>query len=77
MQVPRQKVGAVRLVLETDGPYLLPRDLDPKPSSRRNEPVYLPHIAAAIARARGEPAESLAQSSTAAARRLFRVPELT
>ena len=30
-----------RLLLETDGPYLLPRDLQPKPASRRNEPAYL------------------------------------
>jgi len=63
-----------RLLLETDGPYLLPRDLRPKPPSRRNEPVYLPHIAAVVARARGEAVESLAHASTQAARRLFRLP---
>ncbi len=27
-------------MLETDAPYLLPRDLNPKPKSRRNEPSY-------------------------------------
>jgi TatD DNase family protein len=70
--VPR--IPADRLLLETDGPYLLPRDLRPKPASRRNEPVYLPHIAAVVARARGEPVESLATASTAATRRLFRLP---
>jgi TatD DNase family protein len=63
-----------RLLLETDGPYLLPRDLRPRPPSRRNEPAYLPQIAAAVARARGEPLESLARSSTAAARGLFQLP---
>jgi TatD DNase family protein len=72
--VPR--IPPDRLLLETDGPYLLPRDLQPKPSARRNEPVYLAHIAAVVARARGEPAESLAKSSTAAARRLFRLPRI-
>ena len=71
-----RRIPADRLLLETDGPYLLPRDLRPKPSSRRNEPVYLPHIAAVVARARGEPAESLARSSTEAARRLFRIPDV-
>lgn len=70
--VPR--IPADRLLLETDGPYLLPRDLRPKPGSRRNEPVYLPHIAAVVARARGEPVESLAKASTQATRRLFRIP---
>jgi len=65
------RVPAPRLLLETDGPYLLPRDLRPKPASRRNEPAYLPHVAAVVARTRGESLGSLALSSTAAARALF------
>jgi TatD DNase family protein len=69
------QVPAGRLLLETDGPYLLPRDLKPKPVSRRNEPAYLAHIAAVVARARGESPESLARSSTAAARALFQLPQ--
>jgi TatD DNase family protein len=68
------QVPSERLLLETDGPYLLPRDLKPRPASRRNEPAYLPQIAAAVARARGQSVESLAQSSTAAARALFDLP---
>jgi len=67
-------IPAERLMVETDGPYRLPRDLHPKPTSRRNEPAYLPHIAATIARARGEAFEQLALSSTATARRFFRLP---
>ncbi|HUA88686.1 MAG TPA: TatD family hydrolase, partial [Steroidobacteraceae bacterium] len=70
--VPRIPEG--RLLLETDGPYLLPRDLAPKPASRRNEPAYLPHVAAAVARARQEPLAQLARSSSAAARQLFGLP---
>jgi TatD DNase family protein len=42
-------------MIETDGPYLLPRDLQPKPASRRNEPAYLPRVASVIAAARSEP----------------------
>jgi TatD DNase family protein len=68
-------IPADRLLLETDGPYLLPRDLQPKPASRRNEPCYLPHIAAVVARARGESVETLARSSTAAAREIFSLSE--
>jgi len=68
------RVPAERLLLETDGPYLLPRDLQPKPASRRNEPAYLPQIAAAVARARGVTMEALARTSTAAARALFQLP---
>jgi TatD DNase family protein len=68
------EIPAEQLLLETDGPYLLPRDLHPKPASRRNEPAYLPHIAAVVARARGESVAALASSSTAAARKLFGLP---
>ncbi|MGH8170219.1 MAG: TatD family hydrolase [Steroidobacteraceae bacterium] len=71
-----RRIPAGRLLLETDGPYLLPRDLRPKPASRRNEPVYLPHIAAVVARARGETPEALANASTDAAQRLFRLPRI-
>ncbi|HUO18472.1 MAG TPA: TatD family hydrolase [Steroidobacteraceae bacterium] len=67
-------IPAGRLLLETDGPYLLPRDLTPRPATRRNEPAFLPHIAAVVARARGEPLASLAHSSTQAARALFGLP---
>ncbi len=64
-----------RLLVETDAPYLLPRDLKPKPKSRRNEPCYLPHIVAAIAQSRGESAESVAAQTTRNALALFRWPE--
>jgi TatD DNase family protein len=69
------QIPAQRLLLETDGPYLLPRDLQPKPAARRNEPAYLPHIASRVARARDESAVALAMSSTAAARALFHLPD--
>lgn len=60
-----------RLLIETDAPYLLPRDLQPKPQSRRNEPMYLPHVLAAIAQARNEPVAALAEATTTNALRLF------
>jgi TatD DNase family protein len=68
------QIPAGRLLLETDGPYLLPRDLKVKPASRRNEPAYLPQVAAAVARARAEPLADLAHSSTRATRALFGLP---
>ncbi|HME39201.1 MAG TPA: TatD family hydrolase [Steroidobacteraceae bacterium] len=66
-------IPADRLLVETDAPYLLPRDLVPRPHSRRNEPCYLPHIAAAVARLRGESLDDVAASTTRNAIRFFRL----
>lgn len=60
-----------RLMLETDGPYLLPRTIQPKPAHRRNEPVYLPAILEAVAACRGQTAGEIAAMTTANARRFF------
>jgi TatD DNase family protein len=60
-----------RLLVETDAPYLLPRDLTPKPQSRRNEPRFLAHVLERVAALRGEPIEVLAKATTANAERLF------
>lgn len=71
-----REIPSDRLLLETDGPYLLPRDLHPKPASRRNEPSFLPHIAAVVARARDQSIEELARASTQATRALFHLPTI-
>ncbi len=65
------RIPAQRLLLETDAPYLLPRDLEPRPKTRRNEPMYLPHIGGAVARARGESSAECARHTSTHARELF------
>ena len=65
-QIPRD-----RLLLETDAPYLLPKDLDEKPRGRRNEPRFLPHVLRAVAALRREPEETLGDATRANAERLF------
>jgi TatD DNase family protein len=69
-----REIPAAALHLETDAPYLLPRDLAPRPASRRNEPQYLRHIAAVVAQARGATLEQLAAEASAASRKLFGLP---
>jgi TatD DNase family protein len=65
------RVPGDRLMLESDGPYLLPRTLQPKPPHRRNEPMYLPLVLAAVAQCRGETREAVAALTTANACRFF------
>ncbi len=66
-------IPADRLLIETDAPYLLPRDLSPKPASRRNEPAYLGHILERVAYWRTEDAQWLAAQTDDNVRRLFGV----
>ena len=68
-------IPADRLLLETDSPYLTPRDMRPQPKSRRNEPAFLAHIAKTVARAVGKPLEQLAEETTRNAETLFRLRE--
>ncbi|RUS43328.1 TatD family hydrolase [Cohnella sp. AR92] len=60
-----------RLMIETDAPFLTPRDLKTKPADGRNEPAFLPHIVQAIARSLGRSAEEVAEATTATAAQFF------
>ncbi len=65
-------IPAEKLLIGTDArSVLLPRDLTPKPSSRRNEPAHLPHILQRIAHWRGEDAAWLAATTDANVKTLF------
>ena len=56
-----------RYMIETDAPYLAPV---PK-RGRRNEPAFVPHVAAALARIRGESLEQVAADSWANTGRFY------
>lgn len=57
-----------RLLIETDAPYLSPH---PKRGQRPNEPALVLHTAECLAETRGVSLETLADQTTANARRLF------
>ena len=67
-------IPADRLLLETDSPYLTPRDMRPQPKARRNEPSHLPHIMRTVARALGKPPEQVSEETTRNAKAFFGLP---
>jgi len=71
-----EDIPANRLMIETDAPYLKPRNLRPRVKSHRNEPRWLPWILNTVAEARNENPEALALQTTDNARRFFRIPGL-
>jgi TatD DNase family protein len=68
------EIPAERLLVETDAPYLKPRNLRPRVKTHRNEPQWLGWIVGTLAAARGEHPEFVAERTTANARRFFRIP---
>jgi TatD DNase family protein len=63
-----------RLLLETDAPYLVPRDLPQKMPGRRNEPSVLPHVLQTVARLMGLDVEEVAAAATRNTEKLFGLP---
>jgi len=64
-----RRVPLDRLLIETDSPYLAPVPF----RGKRNQPAYVPHVAAEIAQLRGVPVEEVARATTANFFRLFHI----
>ena len=70
LRLAATQVPADRILAETDSPYLAPQAV----RGRRNEPAYVMHTLAALARARDEPAEELEQRIERNAAECFGLP---
>lgn len=66
-RIPRE-----RLMVETDAPFLKPRDLK-ESRAKRNEPGFLPHVARSVARFVGKEEATLRRETTEAAFALFKL----
>jgi TatD DNase family protein len=61
-----------RVLVETDSPYLIPKPL----RAKRNEPLFVRHVAEKLAELRGMTLEEIASITSENAMRLFRLGEL-
>jgi len=62
-----------RLMVETDAPYLLPKNIPEPPKGKRNEPGFLPWVIEGVAKYREESCDQIANATTANAIRFFRL----
>lgn len=67
LQALAQQLRLDRMLLETDAPYLAPHPH----RGQRNEPAYIPLVAAALARLFGTTVDAIADGTTVTARRCF------
>ena len=66
-----------RLMLETDSPYLMPKNISPRPKTRRNEPVNLKYVRRKVAEVRDQSESHIDFVTTNNAKRFFQLTEIT
>jgi TatD DNase family protein len=60
-----------KLLIETDAPYLTPRNIRPRPKSSRNEPSYLPYVVNKLAEIIGVDQKEIACQTSINAHKAF------
>ena len=66
-------IPLIRLMIETDAPYLVPKNMPNPPKNRRNEPAFLGFVIEGIKSQRSETLEAIAQATTANAKQFFNI----
>ena len=64
-----------RLMIETDAPYLTPRNMPKTPKNSRNEPAFLTSVLAGLCAVRSEPEDVIAAETSATAIKFFGLAE--
>ncbi|XQW85075.1 TatD family hydrolase [Thalassotalea piscium] len=64
-------IPLTQLMIETDAPYLTPRNINPRPKSSRNEPCYLGVIAKKLAELTAYSEEEIRQQTELNAKQVF------
>ncbi len=67
-------IPADRLMIETDAPYLTPRNMKSLAKGGRNEPAFLSGVVTTLAELRGVDEEQIAAQSTKVAKEFFKIP---
>lgn len=67
-------IPADKMMIETDAPFLIPKNFDKRPKSNKNEPKYLPHILKTIAYYKDDyDVEKLAKEVTKTTKNFFKI----
>jgi TatD DNase family protein len=68
-----RRIPLDKLMIETDAPFLTPRNMQPKPKDGRNEPAFLPQVLRSVTSSIDKSTDEVAQATTETARAFFHI----